>query len=288
LTLTPIIAAITNVEADHLDCYDNISDIKDAFVTFANKVPFFGTVVCCLDDVGVQSILPFIQKNIVTYGFTRQADVRAINVKYVNFKTYFEVLYKDYNLGSLTINTIGKHNIQNALLAVSVGIELNIAFESIKKGLEEFKGVYRRMEYIGEVEGIKIFDDYAHHPTEILTTLQGLRDNTEDRIVALFQPHLYSRTRDFAVDFGRSFYNADMLIVAPIYPAREEPIEGVSSQLIADIAIQSGHHHVICLQDKAEIMNTLKTVLKKNDILLTIGAGDIHRYGKDYFNGGEK
>jgi UDP-N-acetylmuramate--alanine ligase len=151
LTLTPIIAAITNVEADHLDCYKNIADIKEAFLTFANKVPFLGTVVCCLDDTGVQSILPDIKKNIITYGLIRQADVRAINIKYENFKSYFEVLYKESNLGSIILNTIGKHNIQNALLAVSVGIELNVSFENIKKGLEEFQGVYRRMEYIGEV-----------------------------------------------------------------------------------------------------------------------------------------
>jgi len=285
LTLTPIIATITNIDADHLDCYSNITDIKEAFLSFINKVPFFGSVICCIDDNGVQSIFPSINKNIVTYGFSRQSDIRAINVEYKDFKTSFEVLYKEHNLGKIHLNTIGKHNIQNALLAVAVGLELNITFDKIKRGLEEFQGVYRRMEYIGEANEIMFYDDYAHHPTEILTTLQGLRDNTEKRIVALFQPHLYSRTRDFAVDFGRSFYNADLLLVCPIYPAREAPIEGVNGKLIADAAIQSGHHNVINIAENESIISTLKATLKKGDILLTMGAGNVHRYGKEVFEG---
>jgi UDP-N-acetylmuramate--alanine ligase len=284
LTLTPIIAAITNIEADHLDCYENLSDIKRAFITFANKVPFFGSVVCCLDDQGVQSILPEINKNIITYGITRQADVKAINIKYENFKSKFDVLFKDYSLGSVTLNTSGKHNVLNALLAISVGIEMNISFDKIKKGLEDFKGVYRRLEFIGEKKKIKIFDDYAHHPTEILATLQGLRDNTNNRIVAVFQPHLYSRTRDFVEDFGRSFYNADLLIIAPIYGAREAPIEGVSGQLIADAATQSGHRDARFIENNKDITATLLKLLQPNDIVVTMGAGDIHKYGKELMN----
>ena len=281
LTLTPIIAAITNIEADHLDCYANLADIKEAFITFANKVPFFGSVVCCLDDIGVQSILPDIKKNILTYGLTRQADVRAINIKFSNFKSTFEILYKEYNLGQIVLNSIGKHNIQNALLAASVGIEMNIPFKQIKKGLEEFKGVYRRFELIGEKDDIKVFDDYAHHPTEIMATLQGIRDNTEQRVVAVFQPHLYSRTKDFAQEFGRSFYNADVLIVTPIYPAREKPIDGVTGMLIADAAIQSGHHFVEYIEQNELILKRLMEIIKQNDIVITIGAGDIHKYGKE-------
>ena len=280
LTLSPIIAAITNVEADHLDCYDNFSDIKNAFVTFANKVPFFGTVICCLDDLGVQEILPEIEKNIVTYGITRQADVRAINIQNHDFKSSFEVLYRNYNLGSLLLNTTGKHNIQNALLAISIGIEMNIAFDKIKKGLEEFKGVYRRLEYIGEIKGVKIFDDYAHHPTEIISTLQGVRENTEHRIIAVFQPHLYSRTRDFYHEFGRSFYNADVLIIVPIYPAREKPISGISGQMIVDSAIQSGHNHAFYIENNDMITNKIMEIIKKGDIVITLGAGDIYKYGK--------
>ncbi|MCL2063665.1 MAG: UDP-N-acetylmuramate--L-alanine ligase [Candidatus Cloacimonetes bacterium] len=284
LTLSPIIAAITNIEADHLDCYESLNDIKDAFVTYANKVPFFGSVVCCLDDIGVQSILPEIKKNIVTYGITRQADVRAINIENRDFKSKFEILYKDYNLGSIKINTIGKHNIQNALLAVSIGIEMNISFDKIKKGLEEFKGVYRRFEFIGEINKIKIFDDYAHHPTEIMATLQGVRENTENRVIAVFQPHLYSRTRDFYAEFGRSFYNADILVVTPIYPAREEEIEGISGQLIVDTAIQSGHNKAIYIENNELIIDTLIEIMNENDIIVTLGAGDIHKFGKKLYD----
>jgi UDP-N-acetylmuramate--alanine ligase len=282
LTLSPIISAITNIEADHLDCYLNLSDIKEAFVTFANKVPFFGTVICCLDDEGVQSIIPEIKKHILTYGFSRQANVRAINVKSLDFKTTFNVLFNEYNLGQVTLNTIGKHNVQNALLAISVGIEMDLPFDDIKKGLEEFKGVYRRFEFIGETKDIKIYDDYAHHPTEIKVTLQGVRENTENRIVALFQPHLYSRTKDFAQEFGRAFYHADLLVVAPIYPAREKPIEGITGKLIADAAIQYGHHYVEYISENEDILTKLDDLLKPGDILITIGAGDIYKYGKEY------
>jgi UDP-N-acetylmuramate--alanine ligase len=282
LTLSPIIAAITNIEADHLDCYTSLADIKNAFITFANKVPFFGSVVCCLDDPGVQSVLPEIKKNIITYGFTRQAQVKAVNIRYENFKSKFDVLYKEYKIGEICLQTIGKHNIQNALLAVSIGTEMNIDFQHIKKGLEDFKGVYRRMEYIGKANDVTVFDDYAHHPTEITATLQGLRENTESRIVALFQPHLFSRTKDFAEQFGRSFYNADVLIVAPIYPAREKPLEGVTNKLITDAATQSGHKNVIYIEQKDAILQTIIETLQKNDILITMGAGDIHKFGKEF------
>ncbi|HPY95738.1 MAG TPA: UDP-N-acetylmuramate--L-alanine ligase [Candidatus Cloacimonadota bacterium] len=281
LTLTPIIAAITNIEADHLDCYSDLDEIKSAFIQYANKVPFFGCVIACLDDNGVQSVLPSIKKRVLTYGLSRQAEVRAININQSGFKTSFDVLYKEYILGSIHTDLIGNHNIQNALLAIAVGIEMDIPFEMIKTGIEEFKGVFRRFEFIGEANGIRIYDDYAHHPTEIKVTLSGIRENTQKRIIALFQPHLYSRTKDFALDFGRSFYQSDLLFVAPIYPARELPIEGVTGQLIADAAIQSGHHHVHFIESKEDILSTVLEHLEKDDVLITMGAGDIYKYGAE-------
>lgn len=281
LTLTPIIAAVTNIEADHLDCYENLADIKNAFTQFCNKVPFFGCVIACLDDNGVQTVLPQINKRITTYGLSRQADIRAINVKTENFQSKFDVLYKEYNLGTIVLNIIGKHNIQNALLAVAVGIEMDVPFEKIAEGLSEFKGVYRRFEFKGEKNYIKVFDDYAHHPTEIKATLSGVRDQTDNRVIVLFQPHLFSRTRDFYVEFGRSFYHADLLFVAPIYPAREEPIEGISGKMITDVAIQSGHHHVHYIENKEEIVQTVLDHLQPGDVLITMGAGDIYKYGME-------
>jgi len=284
LSLSPIIAGITNIEADHLDCYKNLDDIKDAFITYANSVPFFGCVVCCLDDMGVQSILPNIKKNIITYGITPQADVRATNIQSRDFKTSFDVFYKDYCLGSICMNVIGSHNIQNALMAVAIGIELNIPFDQIKDGLQVFKGVHRRCEYIGEGKNISVYDDYAHHPTEIQATLKGVSQHTDHRIIAVFQPHLYSRTRDFAEDFGRSFYNAYMLIVTPIYPAREKPIPEISGQLIVDSAIQFGHRNAIYIEKNEQIVDTLLSIAQPNDIIITIGAGDIYKYGVELLN----
>lgn len=281
LSLTPCIAGITNVDEDHLDCYRNLDDIKGAFIEYANKVPFFGSVIACLDDPGVQTILPQINKKIVTYGLSRQADVQALNIVMKNFTTSYDLSYKGYKLGKISMKVSGKHNIQNSLLAASIGLELDLPFKSIQDGMASFSGVYRRFELKGEAKDITIYDDYAHHPTEIIATLEGFKDSVDRRIVALFQPHLYSRTRDLYKKFGKAFFSCDCLILAPIYPARELPIPGVSSKLIADVAIQSGHHQVHTIEDNAQIVSETIALLKPNDILITIGAGNIWQYGEE-------
>ena len=279
LSLSPIIAGITNIEADHLDCYKNLAEIKKAFIDYVNKVPFFGSVVVCIDDPGVQSILPFVTKKIVTYGLSRQADIHATEVIMKDFRSSFTVYHRDTCLGKIELNTPGKHNIQNALQAIVIGLELGIDFPIIAQGLKEFKGVYRRFELKGCCNDIYVYDDYAHHPSEIKATLKGIRDNTDRRIVVLFQPHLFSRTRDFAADFGVSFFQSDELFITPIYPAREQPIEGVTGKLISDSAIQSGHRHVEYIQDNNLIIDKVIASLKPNDLLITMGAGDIYKYG---------
>ncbi len=280
LTLSPIFAGITNIDADHLDCYKSLDDIKDAFVEYANKVPFFGCVVACLDDKGVQSILPRINKRVLTYGFSRQADLQAVNVEYKNFKSSFDVVFKGYKLGRVSMQVTGKHNIQNALNAIGIALELDVPFESIQSGLSNYKGVFRRFEYKGEAKQVIVYDDYAHHPTEIIATLEAFRESTDKRIILLFQPHLFSRTRDFHEEFGRSFFSCDVLFVAPIYPAREAPIPGISGQLIADSAIKSGHQHVHYIENSENIEATVLKHLKDGDILLTMGAGPIWRTGE--------
>ncbi len=280
LSLTPCIAGITNVDEDHLDCYRNLDDIKGAFIEYANKVPFFGCVIACLDDPGVQAILPHINKKIITYGLSRQADVQAKNIIMKDFAASYDVTYKSYNLGRISMNVTGKHNIQNSLLAVAIGLELDIPFKSIQDGMSKFSGVFRRFELKGEAQSITVYDDYAHHPTEVAATLEGFKDSVQRRIVALFQPHLYSRTRDLYEKFGKAFFSCDCLILAPIYPARELPIPGVSSQLIADAAIQSGHHHVHLIHDNADIVHATLDLLEPGDILITIGAGNIWQYGE--------
>lgn len=281
LSLSPCIAGITNIDTDHLDCYRNLDDIKGAFIEYANKVPFFGSVIACLDDPGVQAILPSINKKVVTYGFSRQADIQGKNISMKDFVSEYDVSYKGYRLGRVKMNVTGRHNIQNSLQAISIGLELDIPFKHIREGLMQYSGVYRRFELKGEARGITIYDDYAHHPTEISATLEGFKDSTKRRIVTLFQPHLYSRTRDFHVQFGNAFSSCDCLILAPIYPAREEPIPGVSSKLIADIAVQSGHPDVVLIENNADIVPKTLSLLKKDDILITMGAGNIWQYGEE-------
>jgi len=278
LTLSPIISAITNIEADHLDCYSNLDDIKKAFIEYANKVPFFGCTIVCLDDYGVQSIMPLLSKRVISYGVSRQADVRAVDVHFENFKTSYTAEYRGLRLGKVELNVSGMHNVLNSLMAIAIGLELDISFMDIAKGLKAFTGVFRRFEFKGSFNNISFFDDYAHHPTEIMATLKGVRANTERRIVTLFQPHLYSRTRDFYVEFGLSFFNSDVLLVAPIYPAREEPLKGVSGKLIADAAIQSGHKNVICIEDENKINSYLENVIESGDIVISMGAGNIYKH----------
>lgn len=281
LSLTPCIAGITNVDEDHLDCYRNLDDIKGAFIEYANKVPFFGSVIACLDDPGVQSILPSIQKRIITYGFSRQADVQAVNLDLKDFKASYDLTFKGYKLGRITMDVTGRHNIQNSLLACALGLELDIPFKHIQEGMAAFSGVYRRFEHKGDVGDITIYDDYAHHPTEILATLEAFKDSVDRRIVALFQPHLYSRTRDLYEQFGKAFFSCDCLIVAPIYPAREKPIPGVDSKLIADVAVQSGHKMVKVIDKNASIVKDTLAILKPGDLLVTLGAGNIWQYGEE-------
>lgn len=281
LSLSPCIAGITNIDTDHLDCYRNLDDIKGAFIEYANKVPFFGSVIACLDDPGVQDILPSINKKVVTYGFSRQADIQGKNISMKDFVSEYDVSYKGYRLGRVKMNVTGRHNIQNSLQAISIGLELDIPFKHIREGLMQYSGVYRRFELKGEARGITVYDDYAHHPTEISATLEGFKDSTKRRIVTLFQPHLYSRTRDFHVQFGNAFSSCDCLILAPIYPAREEPIPGVSSKLIAKIAVQSGHPDVVLIENNADIVPKTLSLLKEDDILITMGAGNVWQYGEE-------
>ncbi len=283
LSLTPIIAGITNVDLDHLDCYRNLDDIKGAFIEYANKVPFFGCVIACLQDPGVQAILPRINKKVITYGFSRQADIQALNIKMKDFTAEYDVHYKGYKLGRIRMKVNGRHNILNSMLAVGIGLELDIPFNHIRDGLSEFNGVYRRCELKGEAQGITVYDDYAHHPNEIIATLEGFKEATKRRIVTLFQPHLYSRTRDLYEQFGCAFFSCDLLLIAPIYPARELPIPGIDAKMIADVAVKSGHHGVNLIENNEDIVSQTLDLLRPGDILITMGAGNIWQAGEKIF-----
>jgi UDP-N-acetylmuramate--alanine ligase len=281
LKLTPTIAAITTLESEHLDTYKNLDDIKTAFIEFANKVPFYGFVVICLDEPALQDIIPSINKTIFTYGTTAQADVRAVDIEFEGFSSRYTVIYKGKELGHVRLNIPGVHYVKNSLVAITIGIELGIDFQIIKKALEKFTGVYRRFETKYQND-ILVLDDYAHHPTETSATLAGIRAAWDRRLVVVFQPHLYSRTKDFYQDFGRSFLNSDIFICTDIYPAREKPIEGITGEMITNIAKKYGHKNVVYVPDKKDIPQKLMELKKSNDIIVTMGAGDIWKYGEKF------
>ncbi len=283
LSLTPTIAIMTTLETDHLDTYRDLEDIKNAFVQFANKVPFYGFVVLCLDEPALQDIIPQIsKKKIYTYGFSPQADLQAVDIVHKEQETKFTVLKNGEECGKITLQIPGKHNVQNSLAAILIGLQLGIPFEKVKSGIEKFTGVYRRWEKKGEVNGITLYDDYAHHPTECRATLSGAKDGWKKRVVCVFQPHLFSRTRDFYEEFGKAFLLADVLVITDVYPARESPIQGVTGELIIMAAKKFGHKNTHYVSDKNNIPVFLKSITKKDDIVITMGAGDIWKYGESF------
>jgi len=281
LKLTPTIAALTTLESEHLDTYKDLDDLKTAFIEFANKVPFYGFVVLCLDEPALQDIIPQINKKVFTYGLTSQADIRATDIEHDGFYSEYTVNYKGKKLGRIKLNMPGVHYVQNSLVAVTIGMELGIDFKIIKKALEKFSGVYRRFETKYDNE-VLVIDDYAHHPTETTATLDGIRAGWNRRLVAVFQPHLFTRTQDFYQEFGKSFLNSDVFICTDVYPAREKPMEGVTGKLIADITKKFGHKNVHYVEDKNAVPAKLMELKEDGDIIVTMGAGDIWKYGEKF------
>ncbi len=283
LSITPTIAVLTTLETDHLDCYRDLEDIKSAFIQFASKVPFYGFIVLCLDEPALLDIMPHLnRKKIVTYGLNPQADIQAVDIRHKDNSSTYMLVRSNKELGLITLQVPGIHNVQNSLGAISVGLELDVPFDKIKAGIEKFTGVYRRWEKKGEVNNIALYDDYAHHPTECKATLSGVKSGWRRRVVCVFQPHLYSRTRDFYEDFGKSFLLSDVLVVTDVYPAREEPIQGVNGELIVNAAKQFGHKDVHYIPDKKNVPAFLKSIVKSGDIVITMGAGDIWKYGEEF------
>ena len=290
LELTPVVAVITNVEADHLDTYRDLDEIVDAFAAFANRVAFYGAVIGCADDPGALRVMQRVKRRVVTYGESAEANLRARSIQPDPAGTTFEVWEGDrWMLGTVRLAIAGRHNVANALAAVAVGRELSIPFPKIAAALGAFSGVVRRFETKGERLGVLVVDDYAHHPTEIAATLAAARQVYPGRrLVALFQPHLFSRTRDFAADFGRSLCGSDVAIVTDVYPSRERPIPGVTGELILTAARAAGHPNAVYVSDKKEVVNSLETMLKPGDLLLTMGAGDVVRLGEEFLARGDR
>jgi UDP-N-acetylmuramate--alanine ligase len=281
LKLSPTIAVITTVDEEHLDHYANLDAIKEAFIEFANKVPFYGAAVVCLDDENVQSIMPHIERRVITYGFSQQADVQARDVVQDGTDVTFNAVVGGKNVGSVLLKTPGDYNVLNALAAVAIGMELDIPFQAIGEGLAEFTGISRRLEVKGEAAGITVVDDYAHHPTEVAATLGAVRATYGKRIVAVFQPHRYSRTHALWERLGRSFYDADSVVVTSIYAAGEAPIEGVTGEMVARAAVASGHRDVKYIPEMSDVVEHLEKTVRDGDVVITLGAGSIYGVGEE-------
>jgi UDP-N-acetylmuramate--alanine ligase len=281
LKLMPTIAVVTNVDPEHLDYYSGIEEIKEAFLSFINKIPFFGLAVLCLDHPNIQNLIPRLKKRFSTYGLTTQADFQAKEIVFEGLSTTFDVLHQRREVGRLRIQMPGLHNVYNALATVATAFELDIPFRIVQDTLREFSGIQRRFQIKGEKKGILIVDDYGHHPVEIIATLKAARTGWERRIVAVFQPHRYSRTRALFHDFMTAFYDADILILTDIYPAGEDRIEGVESKALFEGLREYGHKDVTYLANKREIVEHLLRVVVPGDLVITLGAGDIWQVSEE-------
>jgi len=275
LQLSPTIAIINNIEEEHLDIYRDVEDIEQTFTEFASKIPFYGVILLGIDDTGVKNILPKLNKKVITFGLNRNCDIRGENLEFDGIESKCDVYNGKEFLGELKISIPGEHNLKNALAAVAAGIQMGIDFSIIQSALKKFSGIYRRFDYKGEYSGATVIDDYAHHPSEVKATLKGARRGWDNRIITVFQPHTFTRTRDQYKEFAQSFDNSDIVIITDIYPAREKPIEGIDGNLIAKSARQYGHKNIIYIPEFKDILPKLKEIITEGDLVFTLGAGNI-------------
>jgi UDP-N-acetylmuramate--alanine ligase len=281
LKLTPTIAVVTTVDAEHLDHYPDLDAIVAAFLAFANKVPFYGAVVVCLDDPNLQRMIPrMMDKRVVTYGLEAGADVTARRLQFAEMRSTFEVVHRGISLGTISLQIPGRHNVLNALAATAVALDLEMPFAKIQTALASFAGVQRRFQVRGTARDVLVVDDYGHHPAEIRATLAAAKAGFDRRVITVFQPHRYSRTQHLRDDFLTAFYQSDVLIVMDIYPAGEAPIPGVHSRDLADGIAAHGHREVLYLgNDRAAIIDYLCESTRAGDLVLTLGAGDVGQLG---------
>ena len=283
--LSPTIAVVTNIDKEHMDHYKDLNDIKEAFLEFINKVPFYGLSILCLDEQYIQELIPKVEKKYVTYGLTSQADYMAKNVSYSGLETSFNLYIKGKEKGEMVINMPGLHSVYNALATIAVGLELDIPFKKIKEALMEFSGIQRRFEIKGEAGGVMVVDDYGHHPTEIKAVLKAAKEGfKEKRLVVVFQPHRYTRTEYLLNDFFTAFNDSDKLIITGIYSAGEKPIKGIDAKLIYEGAKKYGHKDVSYIKDLSKIVDFLTDVVEEGDLVLTLGAGNILSVGDEFLS----
>lgn len=287
LALSPTIAVVTNIDHEHMEHYGSMAAIRQTFVDFINKIPFYGTAILCQDNEEIQGIIPQLKKRYITYGMSTQADLRGKDLKNEKWGTSLEVIYRNHSMGRISVGIPGEHNVLNALAATAVGLELDLGMGVIREGISALGGLSRRLEIKGEKNGILLLDDYGHHPTEIIATLKTVKSCwSERRMVVVFQPHRYTRTQALMERFVLSFNDADVLLVAPIYPAGEQPIEGITAENLVKGIKDHGHKEVIFCSDQKEIVPTLEELTKPGDLVLTLGAGNIHREGERFLKHG--
>ena len=285
LKLTPTIAMVTNIDDDHLDHYKTLDNIKDAFTQFVNKVPFYGSIILCGEDENIKSIIPQITRKYYTYGIGKNYDFYAENIVYREMDSEFDICFSGKNLGRLTIHLPGAHNVVNSLGAAAVGIELGIELEKIRKAFLDFTGVSRRLEVKARKKEIVFIDDYGHHPTEIRVTLETIKSIWPDRrLLVIFQPHRYTRTRDLAKKFGPSFNSVSRVWLTDIYSAGEKPIPGISSSLILESFPAEKRETVTLSSDRDAIIKEVAKSLRPRDVLVTLGAGDVYKIGEEILN----
>jgi len=283
LMLYPTIAVVTNIDKEHMESYKGMDDVVQCFTDFVNKVPFYGAAVICLDDPNVQLIIPHIKRRRVTYGLTAQADISGHDLRYTdNFGSSFTVWRGNEVLGTIELPVPGKHNVYNALAATAVAIELDIPFRKIADAFASFKNANRRFQFKGEVRGITVVDDYGHHPTEILATLQAAKYSAGGRrTVVVFQPHRYTRTQELMDEFALAFNNADVLFVLDIYAASETPIEGISAEVLTENIRRFGHKNVSYIGTMETAAAIVCGELKEGDLVITLGAGSVTRLSEE-------
>jgi UDP-N-acetylmuramate--alanine ligase len=276
LRLTPTVAVVTNIDPEHLDHYGSHAKIKEAFVEFASRVPFYGLAVMCLDHPHVQDILPRVARRHVTYGVSTQADYSAKAIRYNGMRTTFDAFKRGEPIGEFTVSMPGTHNVLNCLATIAVADELEVPLDVTKQALSTFGGVGRRFSVVGEHGGITLVDDYGHHPAEIEATLDAAQRAYNRRVVVAFQPHRYTRTRDLFDGFSRAFNKADVVIVTDVYAAGEAPVAGATAARLAQSIREHGHHDVTYVADKRDVAGALEKRVRSGDIVIALGAGDIN------------
>ena len=274
LLLSPTVAIVTNIDEDHMESYSSIEDLKNTFLQFVNKVPFYGVVVLCLDDIVTKSIVPKIKRRIITYGFCEEADLHISSAAFKGSKSQFSLHDRGTLVGKFELNIPGRHNILNAVAAIAVGLDLGISVKSLCSSLTSFSGVDRRFQLKGAINGITLIDDYAHHPTEIAVTLEAAKYLEHNRLVVVFQPHRYTRTQYCFGEFVRVLQEADLIFLTDIYAAGEEPIKGLTSNKLVSAIQKDGHQHTHYLNDLNQ-MSQLVSYLKDGDLVITMGAGNV-------------